>query len=61
MGEVIPFKRPTLADKHKGKSLCTSGFHKWELVRDQPFASKQGKLVTQYRCTRCGTTKIQSK
>lgn len=61
MGEVIPFRKPKASDKHKGKSLCKSGFHKWEVVPARPFDVKQGKLVTCYRCTRCGATKTDSR
>jgi len=54
---VIPFLRPTPKQKNKGKTLCRSGFHKWVVDKSTPFDSKQGKLVTQNRCTRCGKTK----
>ena len=59
MGEVVPFKKPSLGKKHKGKTLCQNGFHKWEVEQKQRFDVKQGKLVTVYRCTRCGETKIK--
>lgn len=55
VGEVIPFKRPkTLSDKFRGTSLCRDGFHKWTVVKDKQFDVKAGKLVTIYRCDRCG-------
>ena len=57
MGDVIPFKKPKASEKHKGKSLCRSGFHKWEIVQSQQFDVKAGKLVTVYRCKRCGKIK----
>lgn len=57
MGEVIQFKKPKLSTKHKGKSLCKSGFHKWEIEQAQKFDVKQGKLVTVYRCKRCNEVK----
>jgi hypothetical protein len=60
MGDVIQFKKPLLKDKHKGKSLCKSGFHKWEVVIT-PFDVKKGKMITTYRCARCGQTKTESK
>jgi len=59
MGEVVKFKRPSLADKHRGKTLCASGFHKWEVVQDKGFDVKQGKLVTFYQCARCAATKVE--
>jgi hypothetical protein len=61
MGEVIKFKRPSPAEKHKGKTLCKSGFHRWEIQKEQPFDVKLGRLVTLYRCTRCGATKTEAK
>lgn len=57
MGNIIRFKKPSLAEKHKGKTLCKSGFHKWELVQEKQFDVKQGKLISLYKCTRCGATK----
>lgn len=36
------------------KTLCTSGFHKWEVLSARRFDVKQGKLVTAERCQRCG-------
>lgn len=57
---VVPFKRPTPKQNNKGKTLCKSGFHKWVAEKSTPFDSKQGKLVTRYRCSRCGKTKIKA-
>ena len=57
MSNVIQFKKKTPAQKHKGKSLCRSGFHKWAVDKERVFDSKQGKLVTVYKCTRCGAIK----
>lgn len=56
-GNIIRFKRPGLAETHKGKTLCKSGFHKWEVVQEKQFDVKQGKLITLYKCKRCGATK----
>ena len=61
MGEVIAFKRPSPFDKHKGKTLCRSGFHKWVVVKDNQFDVKLGKLVSAYRCERCGEKKVEAK
>lgn len=47
-------------EKHKGKTLCRNGFHKWEISQDKQFDSKQGKLVTVYRCKRCDATKVKN-
>ena len=57
MGEVVTFKKPKLSEKHKGKTLCKSGFHKWKVEKKQVFDVKQGKLVTAYICDRCGAKK----
>lgn len=60
MGDVVPFKRPSAAEKHKGKSLCRSGFHKWKIVQEKQFDVKRGKLVTISRCQRCGKEKVET-
>jgi len=49
-----------LKDKHKGRTLCKSGFHKWEVL-ETPFDVKKGHLLTTYRCSRCGKTKTENK
>jgi hypothetical protein len=56
MSNVIPFKKPKASEKHQGKTLCRSGFHKWKPDGGTRFDVKQGKLVTVFRCTRCGAT-----
>lgn len=60
MGDVIAFKRPSAAQKHKGKTLCRSGFHKWKVVTEKKFDVKQGRLVTLSRCQRCGEEKLEA-
>lgn len=60
MTNVLPFKRPSVHQKHKGKTLCRSGFHKWQVVTNQKFDVKQGRLVTVYRCARCGEQKVEA-
>lgn len=57
---ILPFKRPTAAQKHKGKTLCREGFHKWKVVTNNKFDTKQGKLVTVYECARCGKQKVKA-
>ncbi|WP_337998588.1 hypothetical protein [Hahella chejuensis] len=44
--------------KAKGKTLCRNGFHKWEVSKEKQFDVKSGKLVTVYRCARCGEQKV---
>jgi hypothetical protein len=57
VGDVVRFKKPTAARQAQGKTLCRRGFHKWAVAKDNRFDSKQGRLVTLYRCVRCGATK----
>jgi len=57
MGDVIHFKKPNAAEKARGKTLCKRGFHKWTVSKGQQFDVKQGRLVTVYRCSRCGASK----
>jgi len=60
MGDVIPFKNnkpPVL----KGNTLCKRGFHKWDVVKDQQFDVKLGKLITVYKCVRCGLIKNEAR
>jgi hypothetical protein len=62
MSNILPFKRPSrkASEIHKGKTLCKSGFHKWEISKDKQFDSRQGKLVTLYVCARCGVNKSKN-
>lgn len=57
MADILPFRKKTPAQKHKGKTLCRSGFHRWKIETVRKFDVKQGKLVTVYRCERCGAMK----
>jgi len=57
MGDVVPFRQP--ASRKPRKGLCQHGFHKWKVVKDTEFDSKQGRLVTRYRCQRCGKEKVE--
>jgi len=58
--EVIPFRRPSLKDKHKGKTLCRHGHHKWVVDTAKQFDVKRGRLVTIYSCIRCGKQKVKA-
>jgi len=60
MAQIIKFKKPSLKEKHKGKTLCKSGFHKWQIVQEKQFDVKSGKLITLYKCSRCRKTKVKS-
>ncbi|PCI18339.1 MAG: hypothetical protein COB62_07015 [Piscirickettsiaceae bacterium] len=57
MGEIIPFKKKTLLEKHKGNTLCRQGHHSWRLEKQSKFDVKQGRLVTVFSCKRCGVYK----
>lgn len=61
MGDVIPFRKRKPGERARNKTLCREGFHKWELWQSQPFDVKTGRLVTVYRCTRCGETKSEAR
>jgi hypothetical protein len=54
MSNVIPFKKPKASVKHQGKTLCRSGFHKWKADGSTKFDVKEGKLISIFRCERCG-------
>ncbi len=60
MGEIIPFRRSRPSERHKGRTLCRSGFHKWEIVQEKQFDVRAGKLVTIERCRRCGTQRTRA-
>jgi hypothetical protein len=60
VSDVIPFRKPSLKEKHQGKTLCRHGHHKWTVDKANQFDVKQGKLVTLYRCVRCGKQKVKS-
>ncbi|MEH6586418.1 MAG: hypothetical protein V7720_07660 [Halioglobus sp.] len=60
MADVIPFQKPSLKEKHKGKTLCKHGHHKWAVDTEKKFEVKQGRLVTVYRCIRCDKRKVKA-
>ncbi|MEI7950168.1 MAG: hypothetical protein WCI66_08040 [Gammaproteobacteria bacterium] len=57
MADILPFKRKSAP---KRSALCTSGHHRWVIWQNKPFENKQGKLVTVYRCERCGVERTQA-
>ena len=61
MGDIVQFKKPRAKDKHKGKTLCKSGFHKWEVDKNKPFETRQGKLLSRYVCLRCSKVKTEAR
>ena len=56
MGKVLPFKRPAA----KKLGMCQHGFHSWAVDKRKQFDVKAGKLVTVYKCRRCGETKVEA-
>ncbi len=61
MGEVIQFRRPRPGKNTRGKTLCREGFHKWEVWQRTPFDVKEGKLITVYKCVRCGEMRSETR
>jgi len=55
MAKILAFKKKKASSK--GKTLCASNHHKWKVQTNQKFDVKSGKLVTVYRCERCGVIK----
>jgi hypothetical protein len=60
MAEILPFRKPGLKEKHRGKTLCRHGHHKWVIDKARQFDVQQGKLVTVYRCSRCDKTRVKA-
>jgi hypothetical protein len=60
MGDVIRFRKPKAAEKARGKTLCREGFHRWVITKDKQFDVRQGRLVTVYRCSRCGAVQTRA-
>jgi len=58
VADILPFKRKPRGD---GNILCRNGHHRWTVWQRKPFDVKQGKLVTVYRCERCGAEKTEAK
>ena len=47
------------ARRATGRTLCDSGFHKWQVVTQRKFDVKRGALVTAERCERCGHERVR--
>ena len=52
MSNVINLRKAK-QKRAEGKTLCSSGFHKWSVSSERRFDVKQGKLVSLERCLRC--------
>lgn len=60
MADILPFQRkPKTAPKRS--SLCENGHHRWAVWQRKPFDVKQGKLITIYRCERCGAERSEAR
>ena len=60
MGKVIEFNKNGRQTGRRGNTLCREGHHKWVIIKQRQFDVKQGKLVTAYRCQRCGKQKVKA-
>lgn len=60
MTDIIPFQRKP-KQPTKGNTLCANGHHRWVIWQQKPFDSKQGKLITVYRCERCGAERTEAR
>jgi hypothetical protein len=58
MSNVINLRKAK-QQRAERKTLCTSGFHKWEALSERRFDVKRGKLVSAERCTRCGEERVK--
>ena len=60
MADIIAFKRPRSSERHRGNTLCRNGHHKWEIDKQSVFDTRLGRLVTRFRCKRCGKLKVKA-
>jgi hypothetical protein len=60
VADVLPFRKKSLKEKHKGETLCRHGHHKWEVDKAKQFDVREGRLVTVYRCRRCDKVRVKS-
>ena len=60
MGEIIPFRKRSLKEKHRGKTLCRHGHHKWVVEKESQCDVKEGWLVTVYRGQRCDKRRVKA-
>jgi hypothetical protein len=58
VAQIIPFKRKAAP---KRSSLCSNGHHRWVVWQRKPFDVKLGKLVTVYRCEKCGAERSETR
>lgn len=56
MDNVVPFRRQPAG----GGTLCRNGHHKWAVWKAKQFDTREGRLVTVYRCERCKAEKVMA-
>jgi hypothetical protein len=63
MAEIIPFAPPKKKkhDTPNRSVLCQNGHHRWVVWQKKPFDVKQGRLITIYRCERCGAERSEAR
>jgi len=61
VADILTFRKPSLKEKHKCKTLCRHGHHKWVIDKAKQFDVQQGTLVTLLRCSRCGKPKVEAR
>jgi len=61
MADILPFKPKAKPKVQPRSALCGNGHHRWVVWKDKPFDVKQGKLVTIYRCERCGAERSEAR
>ena len=57
--ELISFKKEK-KKRAKNLGMCQHSFHKWEIYQKKQFDSKEGKLVTVYRCAKCPAQNVKA-
>lgn len=61
MADILSFKaaKKRQNKNRKASILCKEGHHIWQVMQEKRFETHSGKLMTVYRCKRCGKTKSQ--
>lgn len=64
MADILPFRRPDKPDSTSrpagGDTLCRNGHHRWLVCKNKQFDVKRGRLITVYRCQRCGKERVEA-
>lgn len=60
MADILPFQPMPKQKAPKRSSLCANGHHRWVVWQKKPFDVKLGKLITVYRCERCGAERSEA-